>query len=171
MIKQNIVFETGRLTLREFTFDDTDFIIRLLNSPGWLEFIGDRNVKTEEQAKNYLLAGPIKSYRENGFGLSMVETRPGKRPIGMCGLLKRDYLENPDIGFAFLPEETGKGFAFEIANATMQHAKDVLKISNIMAITMPGNKPSIRLLEKLGFNFLRMTLAPGGDKDLLLYSH
>lgn len=171
MIKQKIVIETERLTLREFTFDDTDFLIRLLNSPGWLEFIGDRHVLTEEQARNYLLAGPIKSYRENGFGLSMVETRFDKRPIGMCGLLKRDYLDNPDIGFAFLPEDTGKGFAFEIANATMQHAKDFLKIPDIMAITMPGNKSSIRLLEKLGFSFLRTLSVPGGNNDLLLYSH
>ena len=94
------IFETERLRLRKFTFDDTKFIIELLNSPGWIEFIGDRNVKTEDQAAAYLQNGPMKSYVQNGFGLSMVETKAG-HPIGMCGILKRDTLDNPDIGFAF----------------------------------------------------------------------
>ena len=128
MTDYKIVLETDRLTLRQFTIHDTDFIISLLNSPGWLEFIGDRNVKTQEQATDYLLNGPIKSYHENGFGLSLVELKHPQKPIGMCGLLKREYLEHPDIGFAFLPEYSGKGYAYEIAKATMDYAEAMLKM-------------------------------------------
>jgi len=166
-----IILETDRLTLREFTIDDTDFIISLLNSPGWLEFIGDRHVKTEDQAKQYLLNGPIKSYQENGFGLSLVELKHNKTPIGMCGLLKRDYLEDPDIGFAFLPEGTGKGYAFEIVNATMNYAKDTLNMPRVLAITLPSNKSSIKLLEKAGLKFLKNTSSPTGTDVLMLFSN
>ncbi len=165
------ILETERLALREFTIGDAKFIIQLLNSQGWLEFIGDRNVKTEEQAVNYLLNGPIKSYRENGFGLSLVETKNDKTPIGMCGLLKREYLENPDIGFAFLPEFTGKGFAYEIVKATMNYAKDVLNISCVLAITVPTNKQSIKLLEKIGLKFLKTITFPDENEELMLFSN
>jgi [ribosomal protein S5]-alanine N-acetyltransferase len=165
-----IILKTERLTLREFTINDTAFIIKLLNSPGWLEFIGDRHVKTDEQANQYLLNGPIKSYRENGFGLWLVELKHDKAPIGMCGLLKREYLEDPDIGFAFLPESIGKGYAFEIVNATMNYAKDTLNILRVLAMTMPSNKSSIRLLEKTGLKFLKNTSSPTGADVLMLFS-
>lgn len=164
------IIETDRLTLRHFTIDDTAFIIRLLNSPGWLEFIGDRHVKTEEQAKQYLLNGPIKSYQENGFGLWLVELKHDKTPVGMCGLLKREYLEDPDIGFAFLPESTGKGYAFEIVKATMHYAKDTLNMQRVLAIAMPSNKSSIRLLEKIGLKFLKNTSSPAGA-DVMLFGN
>src|SRR5215210_8708442 len=99
----NYILETDRLRLRQFTLQDTSFIIELLNSPGWLKFIGDRNVKSEPQARNYLENGPLKSYQEYGYGLSMVERKTDNQAIGMCGILKRQTLEHPDIGFAFLP--------------------------------------------------------------------
>lgn len=102
------ILETERLILRQFTIHDTKFIIELVNSPGWIENIGDRNIKTEEQARRYLQDGPLRSYEVNGFGLSLVEIKNDGTPIGMCGILKRDNLENPDIGFAFcrhLPEK------------------------------------------------------------------
>ena len=97
------ILQTERLLLREFTEDDAAFIVELLNSPGWIQYIGDRNIKTEEQAREYLNNGPLKSYRQNGFGLYMVEKKDDHTPIGMCGIIKRDTLNNPDIGFAFLP--------------------------------------------------------------------
>lgn len=162
----NHILETERLRLRKFTLDDTKFIIELLNSPGWIEFIGDRNVKTEEQAIEYLKNGPLKSYKQNGFGLSLVETKDDQ-PIGMCGILKRDTLENPDIGFAFLPEFTGKGYAYEIANATLSYAINNLKISKISAITLPHNISSIKLLEKIGMKPVKSFLQNG--EDLLLF--
>ncbi len=165
------IIETERLILREFTFDDTKFILDLLNSPGWLEFIGDRNVKTENDAKEYLQNGPMKSYSENGFGLSMVELKSTKIPIGMCGILRRDSLEHPDIGFAFLPEFTGKGYAFEIANATIAFAKNKLKIKTIHAITLPRNKTSIKLLTKIGMKFVKPIFLPNDKDELMLYSN
>ena len=125
------ILETERLGLREFNLKDTQFIIELLNSPGWLQFIGDRNVKTAGEAASYIKNGPIKSYSENGFGLCMVEIKENKTAIGMCGLIKRDGLENPDIGFAFLPNYMTKGYAFEIACATLSYAKDTLGIHKI----------------------------------------
>lgn len=165
------ILETERLILRQFTTDDTKFIVQLLNSPGWLEFIGDRNVKTDEQAIDYLQKGPIKSYKENGFGLSLVETKNDKIPIGMCGLIKRDHLENPDIGFAFLPEFAGKGYAYEIANATMDYAKEVLNINCVLAITTPTNVRSIKLLDKIGLKFIKTVSFPNENEELKLFSN
>lgn len=165
-----MILKTDRLLFREFTFDDTDFIIALLNSPGWLKYIGDRNVKTRDQAIAYLENGPIKSFRDNGFGFGMVELRENMEPIGMCGVTKRDSLDHPDIGFAFLPEHTGKGYAFEIAKATFDHALQVWKIPVIQAITVPYNSASIRLLEKIGLHLEKKIRIPNDDEELLLYS-
>ena len=165
------ILETERLTLREFIPADAAFILELVNSPGWLQFIGDRNIKTTEQAIAYLQNGPIKSYTENGFGLALVETKDGKKPIGMCGIIKRDNLDNPDIGFAFLPGYTGKGYAFEIANATLGYAVSQLKLSVIYAITVANNIRSICLLEKIGMKFIKKINAPKDNEKLLLYSN
>jgi RimJ/RimL family protein N-acetyltransferase len=165
----NYILETERLRLRELTLDDTAFIIELVNSPGWLKFIGDRNVKSEEQAKAYLQNGPLKSYRENGFGLSLVETKEGNRKIGMCGILKRDTLEHPDIGYALLPEFTGNGYAFEMAHAMLQYATGQLKLPTICAITVPENARSIKILEKLGLRNMKRIQLPNNQEELLLY--
>lgn len=167
----NSILETERLLLRKFSLDDTKFILELLNSPGWIEFIGDRNVKTEGDAINYLQNGPIKSYELHGFGLSMVELKQGKIPIGMCGILKRDGLDNPEIGFAFLPQYTGNGYAFEIAGATMAFAIDSLKIKTIHAITLPKNRNSIKLLHKIGMKFIKPIFLPNDLDELMLYSN
>lgn len=165
----NYIVETERLMLRELTLGDTAFIVELVNSPGWIKYIGDRNIKTVEQAKAYLENGPIKSYMENGFGLWLVETKDNKKPIGMCGLLRRDYLDHPDIGFAFLPASIGKGFGFEAAMATLIFAKDNLKLSSVLAITMPDNNASIKLLEKIGMKFMKSFSSPANHEELLLY--
>lgn len=168
--QMKIVLETERLILREFTLDDTAFIIELVNTPGWLEFIGDRNIKTEEQARSYLKNGPLKSYNENGFGLAMVQLKTEETPIGMCGILKRDNLDSPDIGFAFLPEFMGKGYAFEIANTTLIFAKTIWQLPVVAAITLPNNKSSINLLKKLGLQFIKPLTFPGSTEELMLYS-
>ena len=163
-----LIAETERLRLREFAAGDAQFIVELLNSPGWLEFIGDRHIRTEEQAREYLVQGPVKSYQENGFGLSLVETKDGV-PVGMCGLIKRPALEHADIGFAFLPQFMGRGYAFEIASATMDYARNVLGMLQVCAITRENNSSSIRLLEKLGFRYDRMLMLPGGKEELMLF--
>lgn len=160
------ILETKRLTLRQFTYEDAGFIVELVNTPGWLEFIGDRNIHSEEDAINYLQNGPIKSYRENGFGSSMVELKDGT-PIGMCGILKRDSLENPDIGFAFLPTHMGKGYAFEMAKATLDHATNQLKLKIICAITNPNNIRSIQLLEKIGLTPVKRIPSPTDGTELM----
>ncbi len=164
------ILTTERLTLRQFTNEDARFIVELVNTPGWLEFIGDRNIHTEEDAVNYLQNGPIKSYSENGFGSSMVELKDGT-PIGMCGILKRDSLENPDIGFAFLPSYMGKGYALEIANATMDYATHQLKLKTIYAITNPTNIRSIQLLEKIGLSPIKTIQSPTDGTELMVYSN
>jgi RimJ/RimL family protein N-acetyltransferase len=163
-----MILETERLRLREFTIGDTDFIIELLNSPGWLQFIGDRNVRTEQEAMAYLENGPVKSYRENGYGLSLVELKNNNKPVGMCGILNRATLDTPDIGFAFLPEAQGKGYAYEIADSVVKHAKTNLKIPVLAAITLPGNKSSVSLLGKLGFSFVNRFTNENGE-ELALY--
>jgi RimJ/RimL family protein N-acetyltransferase len=162
------ILETERLRLRKFTTDDTDFIIELLNSPGWLKYIGDRNVKTKQQSIEYLKKGPIKSYAQNGFGLSLVETKE-RQAIGMCGIIKRESLEYPDIGFAFLPDFTGRGYACEIARATLAYAVNELKITRISAITLPHNQKSIRLLEKIGMRFIKSFSFENSEEELLLF--
>ena len=162
--------ETERLRLRKFTLEDTSFILQLLNTEGWIQFIGDRNVKTDEDAKNYLKNGPLKSYDQNGFGLSMVELKDEKIPMGMCGLLKRDTLEDVDLGFAFLPEFMGKGYALEIADACLHFAFHNLNMKRVVAITVPENKSCISLLSKLGMTHEKNIILPGDSKELAFFT-
>ncbi|WP_345950283.1 GNAT family N-acetyltransferase [Mucilaginibacter sp. PAMB04274] len=163
-----VVLETERLILRRFTMADAPFIVELLNSPGWLQYIGDRDIKTVAQAQSYLLNGPLLSYAAHGYGLYIVESKNGHQPMGMCGLLKREYLDHLDIGYALLPQYEGYGYAQEIVAATMQHAFTELKVEALAAITMVENTKSIRLLCKLGF-VQNGTINAGGDKELLLF--
>lgn len=165
----NYILETERLRLRELTPADTAFIIELLNTPGWLQFIGDRNVRTGEQAIAYLQNGPLKGYREHGFGMWRVETKADGTPIGMCGIMKREHLEHPDIGFAFLPQYNGQGYAYEAASASLSYAKEALGIEQVAAIVLPGNTSSIKLLEKLGLTLIRSFAFPDSKEELLLY--
>lgn len=151
------------------TFDDSLFIVQLLNSPGWLKYIGDRGVKTEEDAKLYLQNGPLLSYEKYGFGLYLVDLLEKGDPIGMCGILKRENLEHPDLGFAFLPEFMGKGYAYEAANAVIQFAGKRLKIKTLLAITLPENLNSIKLLEKVGMKYDGVVKSPYGKDNLTLY--
>ena len=163
------ILETNRLSLREFDLNDSEFIINLVNSPNWLEFIGDKNVKTTEDAINYLENGPIKSYKENGFGLWLVQLKDSNIPIGMCGLVNRETLKNIDIGFAMLPDYSGLGYGFEIANATMNYAKNSLGLDKIIAITDSNNIASINLLNKIGLYFEK-TLKLSENDSVLVFS-
>jgi ribosomal-protein-alanine N-acetyltransferase len=165
----SFILETERLRMSEFTFDDTDFIIQLLNSPGWIKYIGDRNVKTTEDAKLYLQAGPMKSYALHGFGLYRIDLKFENKSIGMCGLLKRDTLEFPDIGFAFLQDYEGKGYAREASDTIVKYARERLRLKTLLAITLPDNVKSIRLLSALGFAVVGRITMPGDEKMLQLY--
>ena len=152
------LLETERLFLRELTFDDAPFILTLLNDPSFLRYINDKNVRNLEDARQYMLNGPMASYARNGFGLYLVELKDTAVPIGLCGLLKREELPDADIGFAFLPDYWGKGFALESARAVMNDARERMGLKRVLAIVMPDNGASIKLLEKLGMRFER-------DKD------
>jgi RimJ/RimL family protein N-acetyltransferase len=164
-----IIIETERLVLRQFTLQDSAFILNLLNTEGWLRYIGDRNIKTTQQAEDYLNNGPLKSYKINGFGLGLVALKPDGKPIGMCGLIKRDYLDHVDIGFAFLPDFIGKGYAYEIAKRTLQYGFEQLQQDKILAITLPENSASIRLLSKLGLAYEQTFISKDINEALAIY--
>ncbi|PAE26699.1 MULTISPECIES: GNAT family N-acetyltransferase [Bacillaceae] len=147
------VLETDRLILRWLTPDDAAFILELLNEPAWIRYIGDKGVRTLEDAKNYILTGPKKMYSQFGFGLFLVERKEGSIPIGLCGLIKRDTLDNVDIGFAFLSKYQTQGYGFESASATLKYGHEQLDMERILAITSLDNYASSRLLEKIGMNY------------------
>jgi RimJ/RimL family protein N-acetyltransferase len=165
-----IIHETARLLLSEFDEADTAFILELVNSEGWLKYIGDRQIKTCEAAMAYITNGPRKSYEKHGFGLYAVRLKDTGIPIGMCGLIRRDTLDAPDIGFAFLPAFAGMGYAFEAAAHTLQHAREVLMLERILAVTLPSNERSIHLLEKLGLKNEVTISFSGSSDELLLYA-
>jgi RimJ/RimL family protein N-acetyltransferase len=155
---------TDRLVVRPFTLDDAGFVLELLNDPSFLQHIGDKGVRTLEDARAYIESGPRASYARHGFGLCAVEPRGGGEALGMCGLLKRDALEHPDVGFAFLPRFRSKGYAFEAAAGVLAHARSALGLRRILAITSPGNTASIELLGRLGFRFERRQFLSPGDE-------
>ena len=150
------LLETQRLIIRELNVDDAQFILTLLNEPSFLRYIGDKKVRNLDDARRYILDGPVASYERHGFGLFRVELKDSHIPIGMCGLLKREELPDPDIGFAFLPDFWNRGYAFEAAAAVLNYARQRLKLDRILAIVNPDNDASIKLLQKLGFKFERM---------------
>jgi ribosomal-protein-alanine N-acetyltransferase len=156
------VLETPRLKLRKLTLDDAPFILRLVNEPSWLEFIGDKGVRDLDGAREYLREGPIGMYERHGFGLYMTEVKESGAQIGMCGLIKRDTLPDVDIGFALFPEFWGRGYAHEAAAAVLEHGRRTFDLKRIVAITSLDNESSIKVLEKIGMQFERtLEFAPG----------
>jgi len=164
-----IVLETNRLVLRRLDTGDAAFTLRLVNEPSWLQYIGDKGVRSLEEAENYLLTGPIDMNERLGFGMWMVELKPSRKPIGFCGLIKRETLDDVDIGFALLPEYCQKGYAFEAASATLDYAKTQLNLPRIVAITSQDNAVSGKLLEKLGFRYERLLQLSPDDEELKFF--
>lgn len=162
-------FATERLNLRPLTVQDAEFIIELVNTPGWLRFIGDRKIYTRADAERYLQNGPLKSYAQHQYGLLLVELKENGTAIGMCGLIKRDWLRFADIGFAFLPAYEGKGYGLESSAAVLQDARERLSLSHVGGITVPENTASIKLLEKLGLAYEKTVQLPDDTESLLLY--
>ena len=165
------IFETSRTILREVTTDDAEFILDLLNQPSFIRYIGDRNVRTIGEAREYIESRFMESYRKLGFGMWAVESKETSEPIGICGFVKRDGLPDADIGFAFLPQFEKKGYAFESAAAALEYGKSTLKITCVLAITSKDNDSSGKLLGKLDFKFDRLILLPGGSEELNLFSY
>jgi ribosomal-protein-alanine N-acetyltransferase len=155
--------QTARLTLREFSLTDAPFILKLVNTPEWLEFIGDKHVHNMQDAEHYLTSGPMKSQTLHGYGLWAVELLDTHELIGMCGFVKRDKFDHPDIGFALMPNQAGKGFGFEMAAATLAYGRDTLRFPTILGITSPHNQRSISVLTKIGL--LPQGLIPSDHPD------
>jgi RimJ/RimL family protein N-acetyltransferase len=164
------IVATERLRLRRLVLNDAPFILRLVNDPSWLEFIGDKGVRTEHDARKYLAQGPLDMYARLGFGLYLVELRDSSVPIGICGLIKRESLPDVDIGFAYLPEFRGKGYAHEAALAVMAHARRDYSIGRLVAITAPKNEKSIRLLVRLGMTLEESIDLPRDGGTSLLFA-
>lgn len=160
---------TARLDLRLPLPADAPFILALVNDPDWLRYIGDRQVRSLEDARAYIAKGPAAMHARHGHSLLLVALHDGT-PIGLCGLLRRDTLEQPDLGFAFLPQYRGQGYALEAAAATLADGRDRLGLRRILAITAPDNTASGRLLEKLGLRCAGLRLLPGETREVKLYS-
>lgn len=163
------MLETERLQIKKYTINDAPFLYKLLNSEGWIKNIGDKHIDSVEDAQNYLERFYLSSYSKQGFGPYLVTLKDGT-PIGSCGLYKRDSLEYPDIGFAFLSEFANQGYAFEAATAVMQFASETLDLKTVVGITLPKNLPSIKLLKKLGLLEVGTYNFEDGE-ELLLFSN
>jgi RimJ/RimL family protein N-acetyltransferase len=165
-----IVCETLRLRLRHLIPHDAAFILELLNEPEFIRNIGDREVRTLEDARRYIRSGTVTGYEKSGFGLYLVELREDGTPIGVCGLLKRDYLQDVDVGFALRETFRNRGYAFEAACAVMRHGQQVLGLGRIVAITAPDNHASIKLLRRLGLEFERNIQVPDVARETSLFT-
>lgn len=164
------LIDTDRLSIRHIKVEDFNFIFRLLNDPSWIKYIGDKGIKTEDDAKNYIQTGPLQMYKNFGFGLYLVTLKETAVPIGLCGLIKRPSLENIDLGYAFLPDYTGKGYAFEATKAVLQYGKEKLTIDKIVAITTIDNFSSEKVLLKLGFTFDSLIKEKNDAEELKLFT-
>ena len=163
------LIKTERLLLSCLTEEDAPFILELLNTPGWLQFIGDRGIRNLDDARNYILSGPAISYLKNNFGLYLVRIKDGDISIGICGLIKRDTLDDVDIGFAFLPGYTRNGYATEAAMAVLEDAWITLGIKRIVAITNSDNADSIKVLKRIGMKYEKMIKSPNDETALMLF--
>ncbi|MCL6296304.1 GNAT family N-acetyltransferase [Jejuia spongiicola] len=166
-----IIAETERLLISKVSLQDAPFFVELMNTPHWLKYIGDRNIRSVKDAEANLKNGILKSYKDNGFGFYKVLLKAeNNKTIGTAGLIKREQLDDVDVGFGFLPEYEGKGFGFEASVEIMKLAKSEFKLKKVVAITNPDNHNSIKLLEKLGLVFEKRVNPFEEDKELLLFA-
>ena len=165
-----MIVETTRLSIRELTVDDAEFILDLVNEPSFLEHIGDKGVRDLEGARKFILEGPWASHRERGFGQFLVQLKDGGDPIGVCGILYREALDVSDIGCAYLPKYWRQGYAYEAAVAVMEYGRSKLGVEKIVGLTSEENVASIKALEKLGMRFEKMVKMSEDDPGTALYS-
>ncbi len=164
------VLETERLLLSHLSYDDCEFIFELVNEPSFKRYIGDKDVRSLDDARRYLREGPIGNYERFGYGLFLVTVKEAGAPAGICGLVKREEFDDPDIGFAFLKRYMENGYASESARAVLAYGFEALNLRRIIALADPDNAPSGRLLEKLGFVYERDMRMPEDDHDINLFS-
>lgn len=166
-----IISSTNRLILREAKFNDASFIFELLNNPTWIEHIGNRNIKNLKDAKSYIQKALIDSYELHGFGMYIMTLKESGKPLGLCGLLKRENLEHYDIGFAILPAYAGKGYTFEAGQLVIEQAYTDFGIETVYGITYDGNIASQKLLEKLGLKHIKNIKFGDYDEESMLFSN
>lgn len=164
------VLQTKRLILSRLSYDDCEFIYELVNEPVFKQFIGDKQVATLTDARDYLKNGPIGSYERHGFGMFLVSARDGGNPLGICGLVKREQFVDPDLGFAFLRRYWAQGYAFESARAVLDYGNEQLGLARIIAIADPKNSASVRLIKKLGLVFEKTVRIEGDTFDINLFA-
>ncbi len=166
----NWLMETDRLRLRPVTVDDSALMLAVWNDPAFIENVADRGIRTAEQAREAIKSGAEKMFQEYGYGPYCMSLKFDGTMIGICGIFKRENIDDPDIGFGVLPDYFGKGYAGEAAKAVVEHARNTLDISVLTAIVSPTNAASIGLIEKLGLTYERMITMPGDDDAVCLYS-
>lgn len=159
------VCESERLVLVKLTDVDAPLVLELFNQPDCLRFIGDRGIRDLNTARDYIQNNPGASYREHGYGMYLIKRKEDNTSLGLCGLVKRDYLQLADIGFALLTRHEGRGYAFEAAELTLAHGKS-LGLTEVAAITSTDNDKSVQLLEKLGLEFVERFIPPGQDSEV-----
>ncbi len=165
-----MICESDRLLLRLTRRDDAAFLLRIVNQASWIRHIGDRKVHTLEDAERYVDTRMLEPIRQHGFGMYVIELKATGEAVGLCGLVKRDALPDPDLGFALLDEHAGRGYALEAATAMLRHARDTLKMPRLLAITTPANARSGNLLEKLGFRLEEAPHVNPEGENLSLWS-
>lgn len=168
-VPQGPALDTERLELRWLTADDAPLMLAVWNDPAFIRHVGDRGVRTRAQARAAIEAGPLRLYADYGFGPFRMRLREDRVDVGICGLFRREGLDEADIGFAILPDYCGRGFGYEASVAVLDHARDALGLSSVTAIVSPRNQASIGLLEKLGMHYERPFRMPGEDHDVSLY--
>ena len=165
-----MIVETARLRIRETTVDDAAFILRLVNEPSFLSNIGDKGVRDLVDAKRFIEEGPWRRGQRPGYGQFVVELSESGIPAGICGILYREALDVTDVGFAFLPEHWGCGYAFEAAEAVMRYGYSTLGVGKIVGLTSEENLPSIRVLKKLGMKYEQTVKMSDDDSGTVVYS-
>lgn len=161
---------TERLELRWLTVDDAEFMLRIWNDTAFVRFVGDRGVRSEDDARHAIASGPLRLYADYGYGPYRLELRETGEPIGICGLFRRAGLPDADIGFALLPPYRRAGYAREAADAVVRQARDVLGLERLTAIVAAENSDSVRLIGRLGLRFERTLRLGGDDRDACLYA-
>lgn len=163
------LLQTNRLVLSRLSYDDSEFIFELVNEDSFKRFVGDKKVNSLGDAHDYLAKGPIGSYEQHGFGMFLVRDRENDEPLGICGLVKREQFEDPDVGFAFLRRHWARGYALEASKAVVEYGQSQLGLRRLIAIVDPANAASVRLIEKLDFIYERMVRMDGDEHDICLY--
>ncbi len=164
-----MVLETARLVLRSIEKSDAPLVLELLNDPAFIRFVADRGLRTEADAANYIAEKMLPSFEKFGFGFYVAGLKETGMPVGMCGLIKRETLEDVDIGFSIRREFWRRGFGYEAAAGVMKYGCDMLGLPRVVGIVSPENTNSISVLKKLGLRFEKMIRLPGYEVDGQLY--